>query len=215
MSKRARSPTRAQLSSKLAYEKKVPAFLRKLQSQYGGGSNYNDEDEDEPQYEGVNNREEEDEGGLDEFGREIRRPRRSPEPELDEFGREIRRRGGEGESPRAGRPPDNAGSADEDEYFEDEKPQVVVLKEGKHLTEREAENVRRKEKGLPPLSDPSNPSSSSQPQTQSQNNKPTESSSKGLSFSSSTSTSSSSATSNPDLQKTSRNVCWKLKQRWV
>ena len=33
------------------------------------------------------------------------------------------------------------GSADED--FADEKPQVVVLREGKHLTEREAENVRR------------------------------------------------------------------------
>lgn len=39
------------------------------------------------------------------------------------------------------RPADDPGSEDE---FEDEKPQVVVLKEGKHLTEREAENVRRK-----------------------------------------------------------------------
>jgi hypothetical protein len=40
------------------------------------------------------------------------------------------------------RPDDDPGSADEDDR--DEKPQVVVLKEGKHLTEREAENVRRK-----------------------------------------------------------------------
>jgi hypothetical protein len=40
------------------------------------------------------------------------------------------------------RPADDPGSADEDEG--DEKPQVVVLKEGKHLTEREAENIRRK-----------------------------------------------------------------------
>ena len=32
----------------------------------------------------------------------------------------------------------------EDEDDGDEKPQVVVLKEGKHLTEREAENERRK-----------------------------------------------------------------------
>jgi len=40
------------------------------------------------------------------------------------------------------RPEDNPGSADEDDG--DEKPQVVVLKEGKHLTEREAENIRRK-----------------------------------------------------------------------
>ncbi|KAJ7193319.1 hypothetical protein GGX14DRAFT_589039 [Mycena pura] len=49
------------------------------------------------------------------------------------------------------RPDDDPGSADEDDG--DEKPQVVVLKEGKHLTEREAENVRRQERGLPPLPD--------------------------------------------------------------
>ncbi|KAK0218340.1 hypothetical protein EDD85DRAFT_359097 [Armillaria nabsnona] len=47
------------------------------------------------------------------------------------------------------RPESQPGSEDEDDR--DEKPQVVVLKEGKHLTEREAENVRRQEKGLPPL----------------------------------------------------------------
>ncbi|KAG8212913.1 hypothetical protein J3R82DRAFT_11268 [Butyriboletus roseoflavus] len=47
------------------------------------------------------------------------------------------------------RPSDDPGSADEDD--EDEKPQVVVLRAGKHLTGREAENERRKEKGLPPL----------------------------------------------------------------
>ena len=40
------------------------------------------------------------------------------------------------------RPSDDPGSADEDD--EDEKPQVVVLKAGKHLTEQEAENERRK-----------------------------------------------------------------------
>ena len=40
------------------------------------------------------------------------------------------------------RPKDEPGSADEDDG--DEKPQVVVLKAGKHLTEREAEDVRRK-----------------------------------------------------------------------
>ena len=39
------------------------------------------------------------------------------------------------------RPAEDPGSADEDDG--DEKPQVVVLKQGKHLTEREAENVRR------------------------------------------------------------------------
>ncbi|OBZ72406.1 hypothetical protein A0H81_07545 [Grifola frondosa] len=56
------------------------------------------------------------------------------------------------------RPDDEPGSADEDDA--DEKPQVVVLKEGKHLSEREAENERRKgaptlsSKGLPPLPEP-------------------------------------------------------------
>lgn len=40
------------------------------------------------------------------------------------------------------RPDGDTGSADEDDA--DEKPQVVVLREGKHLTEREAENIRRK-----------------------------------------------------------------------
>jgi len=50
------------------------------------------------------------------------------------------------------RPKGDPGSGDEDDG--DEKPQVVVLKAGKHLTEREAENVRRKEKGLPPLPEP-------------------------------------------------------------
>ncbi|KAJ7170189.1 hypothetical protein C8R46DRAFT_1091478 [Mycena filopes] len=49
------------------------------------------------------------------------------------------------------RPDDDPGSADEDQG--DERPQVVVLRE-KHLTEREAENVRRQERGLPPLPDP-------------------------------------------------------------
>ncbi|KAG6827617.1 hypothetical protein H0H92_011074 [Tricholoma furcatifolium] len=53
------------------------------------------------------------------------------------------------------RPEDDPGSADEDDG--DEKPQVVVLKEGKHLTAHEAENIRRKEKGLPPLADPNTP----------------------------------------------------------
>ncbi|KAG6853477.1 hypothetical protein C0991_004093 [Blastosporella zonata] len=53
------------------------------------------------------------------------------------------------------RPDDDPGSADEDDG--DEKPQVVVLREGKHLTAHEAENIRRKEKGLPPLPDPTAP----------------------------------------------------------
>ncbi|THG95726.1 hypothetical protein EW026_g5979 [Hermanssonia centrifuga] len=50
------------------------------------------------------------------------------------------------------RPEGDAGSADEDDG--DDGPQVVVLKAGKHLTEHEAENEKRKAKGLSPLSAP-------------------------------------------------------------
>jgi hypothetical protein len=60
-----------------------------------------------------------DDGGGDDY--EDQRPKRPPIPE---------------------RPEGDPGSADEDEG--DEKPQIVVLKEGKHLTEKEAEIERRK-----------------------------------------------------------------------
>ncbi|THH11018.1 hypothetical protein EW145_g919 [Phellinidium pouzarii] len=51
------------------------------------------------------------------------------------------------------RPDDDLGSADEDDG--DEKPQVVVLKEGKHMTAREVENEKRRARNLPPLPDES------------------------------------------------------------
>jgi len=118
---RNKEPTRQQLSSKLAYEKKVPAFIQKLQNKINGISNDDDEEEkygyEDDEFEHIN----------DGSGRPPI-PRRPAIPE---------------------RPEDDPGSADEDDG--DEKPQVVVLREGKHLTEREAENVRRKEKGLAPL----------------------------------------------------------------
>ncbi|KAA1467132.1 hypothetical protein DENSPDRAFT_862843 [Dentipellis sp. KUC8613] len=61
------------------------------------------------------------------------------------------------------RPADDPGSADED--ADDERPQIVVLREGKHLSQREVENEKRKAKGLPPLPEPqelpSKPESSS------------------------------------------------------
>jgi len=50
------------------------------------------------------------------------------------------------------RPADDPGSEDED--GDDEAPQVVVLKEGKHLSAWEAENEKRRAKGLPPVPDP-------------------------------------------------------------
>ena len=101
-----REPTRALLSSKLAYQANVPAFLQKLQNRMNGVQD-DDDDDDDAEFEHVG-------GGRAPI------PRRPAIPE---------------------RPADDPGSADED--FADEKPQVVVLREGKHLTEREAANVRR------------------------------------------------------------------------
>ncbi|KAF8589901.1 hypothetical protein K439DRAFT_1628428 [Ramaria rubella] len=72
------------------------------------------DEEDEPQFL---------DGGVDEFGRERRPPeRRPPIPER----------------------PENDERASDDEDDADEKPVVVVLKEGKHLTELEAKNEKRK-----------------------------------------------------------------------
>lgn len=103
-----REPTRHQLSSKLAYEKKIPAFLVKLQRRIAGHA----DEEDEEDYDG----EFEDDGS----GRPPI-PRRPAIPE---------------------RPDEDPGSAEED--VDDEAPQVVVLKQGKHLSEREAQNEKRK-----------------------------------------------------------------------
>lgn len=108
-----KEPTRQQLSSKLAYQAKTPAFLVKLQKQFGGGGRGGADDEADDEFE------------YDGSGRPPI-PRRPAIPE---------------------RPDDEPGSADEDD--EGEKPQVVVLKEGKHLSEREAENERRKGTRIP------------------------------------------------------------------
>jgi hypothetical protein len=84
------------------------------------------------------------------------------------------------------RPADNPGSGDEDAG--DEAPQVVVLKEGKHLSEREVQNEKRKAKGLSPLPEPAAavPHSSSSGDAKDPKKKTTkqEKETKGLSFSS-------------------------------
>lgn len=108
-----REPTRAQLSSKLSYQQNTPSFLLKLQNRMNGIPDADDAED-------YNDDEE------FEYTGEGRAPiPRRPRPPIPE------------------RPADNPGSADEDDNFADEKPQVVVLKAGKHLTELEAENIRR------------------------------------------------------------------------
>ncbi|KAG9041407.1 hypothetical protein FS837_012313 [Tulasnella sp. UAMH 9824] len=61
---------------------------------------------------------------------------------------------GDGRPPIPTRP-DAEGEREDGESEEsgDEKPQVVVLREGKHLSEVEVENEKRKARGLPPLPD--------------------------------------------------------------
>ncbi|KAF9532641.1 hypothetical protein CPB83DRAFT_847114 [Crepidotus variabilis] len=149
-----REPTRAQLSSKLAYQSHTPSFLQKLQNRMNGIQEDEDEYEDE-EFEHVGD------------GREPI-PRR-PRPAIPE------------------RPEGDPGSENEDDV--DEKPQVVVLRAGKHLTEREAENVRRAEKGLPPLPNPETIKETSDSQESKSKELATSSSTKstsnGLSFSSS------------------------------
>lgn len=107
-----KEPTRAQLSSRLAYQSNTPAFLLKLQRQYGGTGGRGGRDEEEDEYD--------DEFEDDGSGRPPI-PRRPAIPQ---------------------RPDDEPGSADEDDG--EERPQVVVLKEGKHLSERDVENEKRK-----------------------------------------------------------------------
>lgn len=112
-----REPTKHQLSSRLSYQQHTPAFLRRLQKNYGGRTHGDDDDEEEgedgPTY------------GDDEFEDDgSGRPPIPVRPSIPE------------------RPKDNPGSGDED--GDDEKPQVVVLREGKHLTEREVQNEKRK-----------------------------------------------------------------------
>ncbi|KAI0784562.1 hypothetical protein C8Q75DRAFT_724245 [Abortiporus biennis] len=109
-----KEPNRHQLSSRLSYQAKTPAFLQRLQKKVTG---QDDSDEDD---------EFEDDGSG--------RPPIPKRPAIPT------------------RPQEDPGSADEDAG--DEKPQIVVLREGKHLSERDVENEMRKAKGLPPLPEP-------------------------------------------------------------
>ena len=111
-----KEPSRYQLSSRLQYnEGPVPSFLQRLRNQVAGI------DEHDSQNDGDDDDEWETISGRPPIPRRPTTQRRPSPPH---------------------RPDDDPGSADGDD--EDEKPQVVVLREGKHMTAREAENERRK-----------------------------------------------------------------------
>jgi hypothetical protein len=130
-----KEPTKHQVSARLQFQSQTPAFLRAFQNRISGRRG--DEDEDAPQIEGEYHDTGRDEDAVDEFGRSVDRPL------LDEFGREIRREGSAEREKKAKRE-EMRRKEMEGEEEGDEKPVVVVLKEGKHLTEFEAENERRK-----------------------------------------------------------------------
>lgn len=130
-----KEPTKHQLSARLQFQSHTPAFLRAFQNRISGRRE--DEDEDAPQIEGESYGSGGGEDDVDEFGRSLGRP------QLDEFGREVRR-AGSAERETMAKKEEMKKRGMEEEEEEDEKPVVVVLKEGKHLTEFEAENERRK-----------------------------------------------------------------------
>ena len=128
-----KEPTKHQLSARLQFQSQTPAFLRAFQNRVSGRRD--EEDEDAPQIEGDYGDGGRDGDAVDEFGRSVSRPT------LDEFGREVRRAGSAEREREAKKEQMRRREMDEEE---DEKPVVVVLKEGKHLTEFEAENETRK-----------------------------------------------------------------------
>ena len=129
-----KEPTKHQLSARLQFQSHTPAFLRDFQNRISGRRD--DEDEDAPQIEREYDGSGRGEDDVDEFGRSLDRPR------LDEYGREVRRDGSAERETKAKREEMKKRKMELEE--EDEKPVVVVLKEGKHLTEFEAENEKRK-----------------------------------------------------------------------
>ncbi|KAG8982944.1 hypothetical protein FRB90_006439 [Tulasnella sp. 427] len=70
---------------------------------------------------------------------------------------------GDGRPPIPTRPDGDPEEEGQSEESGDEKPQVVVLREGKHLSEIEVENEKRKAKGLPPLPNKTTQESGSAP----------------------------------------------------
>ncbi|KAJ9112561.1 hypothetical protein QFC19_000578 [Naganishia cerealis] len=142
MSRRNNEPSKGQFSRGLTYqEHHVPKFLQKLRQQVNGqaagGSRHNNDDDDE-EAPSVANR------------RSASPPSRGGREAIPERPREGKwARGSDNEDDTKSGATRRTGNKDDDEWTErygdgDEGPQIVVLKEGKHLS---AEQVRKATSG--------------------------------------------------------------------
>ncbi|CAE6505005.1 hypothetical protein RSOLAG22IIIB_11521 [Rhizoctonia solani] len=153
MPPRNKNLTAHQLSSKLQYSPQgVPSFLRNLQAQVGGqlsAQRYGGAGDDEEPT--IANQEEEDYDDGNVYNPDWDKgdsgdgrppiPSRPPVPTRPP----IPTRPGESSKPHGGR---NGTPSEDEEDSGDEKPQIVVLKEGKHLSAREVEREKRRAQGL-------------------------------------------------------------------
>ncbi|KAJ1300078.1 hypothetical protein OPQ81_002560 [Rhizoctonia solani] len=151
MPPRGKGPTPHQLSSRLQYSQGVPSFLRQLQGQIGGqlsSQRFGGRDDDEEPE--VADMPPEEEGNVydpdwDKHASQGGRPpipSRPPVPSRPP----IPTRPGGSSKPNGGR---NGTPSEDEEDSGDEKPQIVVLKEGKHLSAKEVEREKRRAQGLP------------------------------------------------------------------
>ncbi|CAE6479635.1 unnamed protein product [Rhizoctonia solani] len=158
MPPRSKDPTPHQLSSRLQYSQGVPSFLRQLQAQVGGqlssqrfGRGDDDEEPEIADEDGNVYNPDWDKGESADGRPPI--PSRPPVPSRPP----IPTRPGGSEKPHGGR---NGTPSEDEEDSGDEKPQIVVLKEGKHLSAKEVEREKRRGQGL---SDEDEPESSEKP----------------------------------------------------
>ncbi|CAE6466065.1 unnamed protein product [Rhizoctonia solani] len=146
MPPRSKGPTPHQISSRLQYSQSAPAFLRQLQAQVGGQlssqRNARGGDDDEPEI--ANTPPDEEDGNVynPDWDKDASSSGRPPVPSRPP----IPTRPGESSKPNGGR---NGTPSEDEEDSGDEKPQIVVLKEGKHLSAKEVKREKRRAQGLP------------------------------------------------------------------
>lgn len=121
--------TKHQLSSRLAYQQNVPSFIQKLQNRVAGVV---DPEDDEQDASGGYGRRGDADGNHYTSVADDGRPPIPERPLTDD------------RPPIPTRPEGDPGSAGEEDDEGEEGPQIVVLKQGRHLSAREVENEKRK-----------------------------------------------------------------------